>query len=81
MKPLERTVFTITEGVFFEVNCKIIDHEEYINSSHLEWEWNKMNIENGTVDILNRSKSQSVYNASNDGNLFIIRTKSSGILL
>jgi hypothetical protein len=69
--------YTITEGVFFEVVCKTIDHEEYINSSHLTWVWDKLpNTENESVIILNRNEPQSQYKESTDGTLYILKTTS-----
>ena len=71
---MERLEYTITEGVFFEIICKTIDHDEYINSSALGWEWNKLDIDTGNYTILNTSKSQSLYKESTDGRLYIIKT-------
>ena len=60
--------------MFFEVVCKTIDHDEYINSSALAWEWNKFNIDNGEYRILNTNNSQDQYKESTDGRLYIIKT-------
>lgn len=75
IKTLERKEFTITEGVFFEVTCKTIDHEEYINSKHLEWYWDKLDSSDATVyQTLVRNGTDPKFKNTTEGNLYIIRT-------
>jgi hypothetical protein len=71
--PLEKLEYSITEGVFFEVECKTVDHNEYINSSHFKWEWNKIDLDNELFVIINTTHNQK-YKPLSNGKFYIKNT-------
>ena len=67
---MDRETYTITEGVFFELECKLLPNEEYVNSAHMEWDWDHISTDNS----LRKITLTSDYNVT-QGYLFIKSTK------